>query len=96
MKWFLLHVVPAGIVFLLLGSVIAYQYMQVIVLTQQVNMLTTTLSSTTAAFSIQIQDLSNQLITIKELRNQTQILTNDISNTEQNIDISATKIEALQ
>lgn len=83
------NILPAGIVFVVLGGFITYEFMRISDLTKNISLLTTELASTTAALSQNTNQLSQD---IADLRSQTVGLSNTLSNAQQNIDAVKTKV----
>jgi LAS superfamily LD-carboxypeptidase LdcB len=92
-KSFLPNIVPAGVVFLVLGGVLVYGFMQISTLTENVGFLTEELASTTVASSQNTNQLSQN---ITDLRAQTVGLSDTLSSTQQNIDAVNTKVGGVE
>ena len=76
-------IIPAVVVFVLLGGFIAYGYVRIATLSTNVSSLTTELASTTAILSLNTKQLSQN---ITDLGAQATGVFNALSNTQQNID----------
>lgn len=92
-KRLLPNIVPAGVVFLVLGGVLVYAFMQISALTGTVGSLATELASTTAALSQNTNQLSQN---ITDLHTQTLGLSNTLSSAQQNIDAVKTKVGGVE
>ena len=77
------NIIPASIVFVLLGGFLVYGFFRIASLTKNVGFLTTELASTTAALSRSTNELSRNLA---DLRSQTVGLSNTLSSTQQNVE----------
>ena len=86
---FLWSIIPAGVAFLILGSFLVYQFVQISRLTKSVASLSTELSSTTSLLLQNTKELSQN---ITDLRGQTVGLSNTLSSTQQNIDAVQTQV----
>lgn len=84
-----MNIIPAGVVFIILGSFLVYQFVQISKLTKSVASLSTELSSTTSALLQNTKELSQN---ITDLRGQTVGLSNTLSSTQQNIDAVQTQV----
>lgn len=82
-KSYLPNIIPAGIVFILLGGLLVYGFFRIFSLTKNVGFLTTELASTTAALSRSANELSQNLT---DLRSQTIGISNTLSSTQQNVE----------
>jgi D-alanyl-D-alanine carboxypeptidase len=80
-------------VFLVLGGVLVYAFMQISALTGTVGSLATELASTTAVSSQNTNQLSQN---ITDLRAQSAGLSNTLSSTQQNIDAVSTKVGGVE
>lgn len=92
--------VPAGIVFIVLGSLLAYSFVRintlakdVASLTQQEQRISAELSSTTAALAINTNELTRN---IRDLRSETIGLSNSLSTTQQNVQSVQTQVGGVQ
>ncbi len=90
---FLQSIIPAGIVLVLLGGFLGYQYMQILKLQKNVGSLTTDLASTTAQLAQNTGELSQN---ITDLNTQATGLSNTISNTQQNINDVKTQVGGVE
>ena len=88
-KSYLPHIIPAGVVFVVLGAVFVYLFLRISNLSQYVGTLTTELASTTSALAKNTNQLSDSLT---DLRSQTSGLSNTLSNAEQNINDVKSKV----
>ena len=77
------NIIPASIVFVLLGGFLVYGFFRIASLTKNVGFLTTELASTTIALSRNTNELSQNLA---DLRSQTVGLSNTLSSTQQNVE----------
>ncbi|MFA6519617.1 MAG: D-alanyl-D-alanine carboxypeptidase family protein [Candidatus Paceibacterota bacterium] len=82
-------ILPAVVVFLLLGGVLVYAFMQISALTGTIGSLSQELASTTAALSQNANQLSQN---ITDLRAQSAGLSDTLSSAQQNIDAVNTKV----
>lgn len=85
--------IPAGIVFVVLGTVFIYLFIRVSTLSQYVGTLTSELASTTSALAKNTNQLSENLT---DLRSQTSGLSNTLSNAQQNIDDVKSKVGGVE
>ena len=85
--------IPAGIVFVVLGSFLGYAFLRISTLTQDTAYLKTELASTTAKLSKDTNDLAFNLT---DLRSQTLGLSNTLSSTQQNIDAVRTQVGGVE
>lgn len=92
-KKFLPNIIPAGIVFVVLGGFLVYEFMRISALTENIGSLTTELASTTAMLSQNTNQLSQN---ITDLRTQTVGISNTLSNTQQNISAVETKVGGVE
>lgn len=92
-KSFLPSIITAGVVFILLGGVLVYEFMQISALTKNASSLATELASTNAMLSQNTNQLSQN---ITDLRAQTVGLSNTISSTQQNIDAVKTQVGGVE
>jgi len=92
-KDFLVSIIPAGAVLVVLGGLLAYVFVQISALTEDVGSLTTELASTTAALSQSTDELSQNII---DLRARTIGLSDTLSNTQQNIDAVKTQVGGVE
>src|ERR1035437_2160355 len=92
-KSFWTSIIPAGIVFLVLGGFLGFEFMQISALTKNVGSLSTELASTTVALSQNTQELSQN---ITDLRTQSVGLSNTLSSTQQNIDAVTTQVSGVE
>ncbi|MEI6296904.1 MAG: M15 family metallopeptidase [bacterium] len=92
-KNFWRSIIPAGIVFLILGGFIGFEAMQISKLTKNLDFLSIELSSTTAALSQNTQELSQN---ITNLRAQGIGLSNTLSSTQQNIEAVTTQVNGVK
>jgi len=83
------HLVPAGVVFVILGGILIYAFVRISSLTEDVSLITTELASTTAALS---QNTSHLAQNITDLRTQTTGLSDTLSSTQDNIATVNTKV----
>lgn len=87
------NIIPAGIVFLVLGGFLGFEFMQISALTKNIDSLSTELASTTVALSRNTQELSQN---ITNLRAQSVGLSNTLSSTQQNIDAVTTQVNGVE
>ena len=80
---FLRSIIPAGIVLVVLGGFLGYEFTKISALTKNVGSLSTELASTTARLSQNAGELSKN---ITDLHTETAGISNTLSNAEQNID----------
>jgi LAS superfamily LD-carboxypeptidase LdcB len=92
-KSFLPRVIPAGLVFIVLGGFLVYGFVRIFALTESVVSLTTELASTTEMLS---QNDNRLLLNLTDLRAQTSGLSNTLSNTQQNIDAVKTQVGGVE
>ena len=82
-KAYLPNIIPAVVVFFLLGGFGVYGYMQIYALTEETKSLKVELASTTALLSLNTNQLSADLT---DLHSKTTGLSDSLSSTQQNID----------
>lgn len=87
------NIIPAVVVFIVLGGFLAYGFIQVSTLTKRTDSLTMELASTTVALSRSTIELSGNLT---DLRAQTVGLSNTLSSTQQNIDAVKTQVGGVE
>ncbi len=87
------NIVPAVVVFVVLGGVLGYAFMRISSLTENVGLITSELASTTAALSQNTDHLAQN---ITDLRSQTVGLSKTLSSTQQNIDAVNTKVGGVE
>jgi len=92
-KRFLPYIIPAGIVFVVLGGFFVYGFLRISSLTEQIASLTTEFSSTTAALS---QDTGQLAKNLADLRSQTTGLSDTLSSAQQNIDAVKTQVGGVE
>jgi LAS superfamily LD-carboxypeptidase LdcB len=92
-KSLLPNIVPAGIVLIILGGLLYYEFRQITSLTEHVSTLREELASTTAALAQNTGELSRN---ITDLRSQTVGLSNTLSNTQQNVDAVRTQVGGVE
>ncbi|OHA25948.1 MAG: hypothetical protein A3C06_01855 [Candidatus Taylorbacteria bacterium RIFCSPHIGHO2_02_FULL_46_13] len=87
------NIIPAGIVLVVLGGFIIYGFFRISSLTEQAEILTRELASTTAALSRNTNELSGNLA---ELRVQTIGISNTLSSTQQNVESVKTQVGGVE
>ncbi|MCR4333707.1 MAG: M15 family metallopeptidase [Patescibacteria group bacterium] len=87
------NIVPAVVVFVLLGGVLIYAFVRISALSEDIGLLTTELASTTAALS---QNADHIARNVTDLRSQTAGLSNTLSSAQQNIDAVNTKVGGVE
>jgi D-alanyl-D-alanine carboxypeptidase len=88
-KKFLPNIIPAGVVFVLLGGFLVYQFVQISSLKKNISSISAKLASTTAVLAQNTGELSQN---ITDLRAQTTGLSNTLSSAQQNISSVATQV----
>ena len=84
---------PAGIVFIVLGGVLIYDALQINAVTQRVDILTQELASTTATLSWNTNQLSKNFT---DLNKKTTGISTTLNDTQQNIDAVKTQVGGVQ
>src|SRR3989344_6366235 len=92
-KNYLPNIIPAVIVFIVLGGFFVYTFLKISSLTKNVEILTTNLASTTVALSRNTDELSRNLT---DLRSQTIGLSNTLSSTQQNVESVKTQVGGVE
>lgn len=92
-KSFLQSLIPAGVVLLILGGALIYEYMQISELTKGVAYLTVELASTTAGLSQNTSKLSQN---ITDLRTENKGLSKTLSSAQKNIDAVKTQVGGVE
>lgn len=82
-KNYLSNIIPAGVVFVLLGGFLIYSFVRISSLTEQTGILATELASTTAVLFKNTGELSQNLT---DLRSQTLGISSTLSSAQQNIE----------
>ncbi|MDZ4226947.1 MAG: D-alanyl-D-alanine carboxypeptidase family protein [Patescibacteria group bacterium] len=86
-------IAPAGVVLLVLGGFLGYQFVQISALTKNVDSISAELASTTAALSENTRELS---LNITDVRAQTVGLSDTLSSTRQHIDAVSSKVGGVE
>jgi LAS superfamily LD-carboxypeptidase LdcB len=86
-------ILPASIVLVVLGGLLAYGFARIATLTEQTNALSTELASTTAMLAQNTNQISQNIM---DLRTQTSGLSNTLSSAQQNIDAVNTKVGGVE
>lgn len=86
-------IIPAVIVFIVLGGFLGYEFVQISTLTKNVGSLSAQLASTTIELSQNTQELSQS---ITNLRTESIGLSNTLSNAQQNIDAVTSQVNGVK
>ena len=92
-KKYLPNIIPAGILFVLLGGFLVYAFFRISSLTENIGILKTELASTTEALARNTNELS---LNLTDLRSQTIGLSNTLTSTQQNVESVKTQVGGVE
>jgi LAS superfamily LD-carboxypeptidase LdcB len=89
----LVHFLPTGVTFLILGSVLVYEHIKINSITEEINTVTANLASTTLALSVTRELLTKN---VTDLTKETKGLSHTLTSTQKNVEAVKTQVGGVE